>query len=53
VDGDEDPGNDAYAKVIGVTFDLAAQTVDAGRTHHPETGLHAALLDPADRRTDG
>jgi signal transduction protein with GAF and PtsI domain len=45
--------NDAYAKVIGVTFDLAAQTVDAGRTHHPEPGLEAALSDPADRRTDG
>ena len=45
--------NEAYAKVIGVTFDLAANTVDAGRTHQPEPGLRPDLADLADRKADG
>ena len=31
--------NEAYAKVIGVTLDLAVQTIDAGRAQSPEPGL--------------
>ena len=30
--------NEAYAKVIGVTLDLAVQTVDAGRTKQSAPG---------------
>jgi len=45
--------NEAYAKVIGVIFHLAAQTMDAGRTSHPEPGLHPDLSDFADRRSEG
>lgn len=35
----------AYAKVIGVTLDLAVQTVEAGRTQQPEPGLRPGLMD--------
>jgi len=41
--------NEAYAKVVGVTFDLAVKTVDAGRNHVPEPGLRPDLPDTVDR----
>ena len=45
--------NEAYAKVIGMAFDLAARTVDVGRTHQPEPGLRPDVSDFADRKSDG
>ena len=44
--------NEAYAKVVGATFDLAVQTVDAGRDRLPEPGLRPNLPDPVDREPD-
>ena len=44
--------NEAYAKVIGVTFDLAAHMAEAGRTDHPEP-TPFDRSDPIDRRSDG
>ena len=45
--------NEAYAKVIGVTFDLAAHTAAADQAHRPEPGLRPDLSDLADRKADG
>jgi GAF domain-containing protein len=44
--------NEAYARVIGVTLDLAVQTVDSGRSHHPEPGLRSDLTKPGNSAPD-
>jgi len=44
--------NEAYARVVGVTFDLAAHTVEAGQAHHPEPGLRPDLAGSAERTAD-
>jgi hypothetical protein len=48
----ETRANEAYAKVVSVTLDLAVQTVDAGRNHQPEPGLRPDLPDTVDREPD-